>query len=359
MCGDKQRRPWWPVASARRSAFLGLLIVIVSALVAGCGSSSSKSSSASGSAKQNGSATHFVPINVSFPFLPIVQFYPLELGKDYGIFKKYGVDVNVKIVSDSAVAAAMNAGAIQFHITSPPGLELAYAAGVPTKLIGVYGNHTQTYLAADAGISSVKELVGKKIGITAPSGYSAIISKYALHNAGVPFNKVSFVPLGTTNPNQALISGLANAVDSDTSQLLAAQKGKPGVHSLDNFTSVLWPSGQIWGSTPWMSKHPQETAAFLRGFNAAVVRWNTDPAEAKAEIAKYNQTSNSALINTLYNATKAEFNKGSTPVQAPSYTTESFISKVLRLTGFPQATDANAKAGKVWTAEYWDAAFNK
>jgi NitT/TauT family transport system substrate-binding protein len=293
---------------------------------------------------------------VSFPFLPIVQFYPLELGADYGIFKRYGLNVQVKVVSDAEIAAAMSSGSIQFHVTSPP-LELSYAAGVPIQLVGIYGNHTQTYLAAAPGIKSVKDLVGKKIGITAPNGYSAIISKYALYKAGVPFSKVHFVPLGMTNPNQALTSGLADAVDSDTSQLAAAQKAKPGVTPIENFTPVLWPSGQIWGSETWMKAHPQETAVFLKAFNAAVVAWEKSPAEAKHEIGKYNQTTDPALINRLYNATKAEFNTGSQPVQAPSLATELFISKVLRITGFPQASAANAQSGKLWTPQYWDAAF--
>jgi ABC-type nitrate/sulfonate/bicarbonate transport system substrate-binding protein len=247
---------------------------------------------------------------------------------------------------------------VQFHVTSPP-LELSYAAGVPVKLVGVYGNHTQTYLAAAPGIKSVKDLVGKKIGITAPNGYSAIIAKWALYEAGVPFDKVKFVPMGMTMPSQALASGLVDAVDSDTTQLLLAQKNKPGVTSVEDFTSVLWPSGQIWGYSPWMEQHKEETAVFLRAFNEAVVRWNNDPATAKKVISKYNNTKDTKVIDALYKATKAEFNTGDTPVEVPSYETESFISKVLRITGFPAATDANAKEGEIWTSEFWNAAFSK
>jgi hypothetical protein len=43
-------------------------------------------------------------------------------------------------------------------------------------------------------------------------------------------------------------------------------------------------------------------------------------------------------------------------VQVPSYNTESFISSVLRMTGFPNASDSYAKEGKIWTPEYWNAA---
>jgi ABC-type nitrate/sulfonate/bicarbonate transport system substrate-binding protein len=358
LIASRQRGAWRREWSVRHAVLLGLIVPL---LIVGCGSSSSSTSSASSGTASSAAATtagksFSTAINVSFPFLPIVQFYPLELGKDYGIFKRYGLDVNVKIVPDGTIAAALNSGAVQFHITSPP-LELAYAAGVPIKLIGVYGNHTQTYLAAAPGIKSVKDLVGKKIGITAATGYSAIIAKYALHQAGVPFSAVKFVPIGTTNPSQAIVSGLADAVDSDPTQLALAEKGKPGVSSIDNFTSVLWPSGQIWGYVPWMNAHKQETAVFLKAFNAAVVQWEDNPTEAKHEIAKYNDLTDPTLINTLYNATKAEFNTGSTPVQAPSTATESFIMSVLRLAGFSQATDTIAQEGHVWTPEFWNLAF--
>jgi ABC-type nitrate/sulfonate/bicarbonate transport system substrate-binding protein len=314
------------------------------------------SSPASSAVAKKAATTYPDTINVSFPFLPITQFYPLELGKDYGIFKKYGLNVNVQVVGNAAINAALESGALQFTITSPP-LELAYEAGVPIKLVGIYGNHTATYLMASPGITSVKGLTGKKVGITVPDAYSSIIAKYALYRAHIPYTSVSFVPLGTTMPSAAIISHLANAVDGDTIQLLAAKSGLPGTSPIEDFTPVLWPSGQIWGYTPWMNAHKQEAATFLRAFNAAVVRWNSDPVAAKAEISKYDATKSTALINALYAATKKEFNSGPTPVQVPSYKVESFISGVLRVTGFPQALDKYAKQGQIWTPTFWNLAF--
>jgi ABC-type nitrate/sulfonate/bicarbonate transport system substrate-binding protein len=295
-------------------------------------------------------------INVSFPFLPITQFYPLELGKDDGIFAKYGLNVNVETVSNTAINAALESGSLQFTITSPP-LELSAEAGVPIKLVGVYGWHTQTYLIASPGISSVSALAGKKVGITVPDAYSSIIAKYALYKAHVPFSSVTFVPLGLTMPSSAIISGLANATDGDTTQLLAAQAGLPGTTSIENFTSLAWPSGQIWGYTPWMNAHKQETAVFLQAFNAAVVKWNSDPAAAKAEISKYDATTDTATINALYNATEKEFNHGKTPVQVPTQKNEEFISGILRVTGFPAASNKYAKKGDLWTPVFWNLAF--
>jgi len=293
---------------------------------------------------------------VSFPFLPITQFYPLELAKDDGIFAKYGLTVNVETVGNNAINSALESGSLQFTVTSPP-LELAYEAGVPIKLIGVYGQHTATSLLVSPGIKSINDLVGKKVGVTTADSYSSIIVKYALYKAGISDSQVKFVTLGNVMPSSSIISGLANAVDADTAQVQLAQKGRPGSSTAEDFTPVVWPSGQIWGYSPWMTTHKAETAVFLKAFNEAVVKWNSDPAAAKKVISKYDATTDSALIDALYAATNREFNSGSTPVQVPSYATESFISSVLRLAGFPSASDSYAKEGKIWTSEYWNAAF--
>jgi ABC-type nitrate/sulfonate/bicarbonate transport system substrate-binding protein len=348
----------------RQLIAIGTLVLVVFALVA-CGSSSDSSSSessagesTSGEGSSGGVKQFSDEINVSFPFLPITQFYPLELAKDEGIFEEHGLKVNVKIVGNTAINAALASGSLQFTITSPP-LELANIAGVPIKLIGVYGNYTQTYLIATPGIESVKDLVGQKVGITTPDAYSSIIAKYALHKNGISDDEVTFVPLGMTMPSQAIVSGLANAVDADTTQYLLAKEGNPGVTKIEDFSKVVWPSGQIWGYTPWMESHKEETAAFLQAFNDAVVKWITDPVAAKKTIEKYNKVTDPKVLDALYAATKAEFNSGATPVQAPSYETESFINSVLRETGFPEASDSYAKEGEIWTSEYWDEAFGK
>jgi NitT/TauT family transport system substrate-binding protein len=351
-----QRGSLRPRGRARRIAGISLLVPLLVA-VASCSSSSANSSgSASGSASRGTAKSYPGTINVSFPFLPITQFYPLELAKDNGIFAKYGLNVNVETVGNNAINAALESGSLQFTVTSPP-LELAYEAGVPIKLIGVYGQHTATSLLVSPGIKSIKDLVGKKVGITTADAYSSIIVKYALLKAGISNSQVKFVTLGMVMPSSAVISGLANGVDADTAQVQLAMKGRPGSSTVEDFTPVVWPSGQIWGYSPWMTAHKAETAAFLKAFNEAVVTWNSDPAAAKKVISKYDATTNSALIDALYAATKREFNTGSTPVQVPSYSTESFISSVLRMTGFPNASDSYAKKGKIWTPEYWNAAF--
>jgi ABC-type nitrate/sulfonate/bicarbonate transport system substrate-binding protein len=349
---SRRRSSLRPRGRARRIAGISLVVPLLAAVASCSSSSTNPSGSASGTATKSYSGT----INVSFPFLPITQFYPLELAKDDGIFKKYGLNVNVETVGNNAINSALESGSLQFTVTSPP-LELAYEAGVPIKLIGVYGQHTATSLLVSPGIKSIKDLAGKKIGITTADAYSSIIAKYALYKAGISDNDVHFVPIGMVMPSSAIISGLVNAVDADTTQVLLAQKGRPGASTVQDFTPVVWPSGQIWGYGPWMTAHKAETAVFLKAFNEAVVMWNSDAAAAKKVISKYDATTDSKVIDALYAATQREFNTGGTPVQVPSYETESFISGVLRVTGFPKAADSYAKEGQIWTSEYWNAAF--
>src|SRR4051812_25530887 len=91
------------IGMIRSAVALGLIAAAVAA--AACGSSSDSASTPTQSGATKGKV-YPGTINVSFPFLPIVQFYPLELGADYGVFKKYGLNVKVKIVNDAAINAA-------------------------------------------------------------------------------------------------------------------------------------------------------------------------------------------------------------------------------------------------------------
>ncbi|MFT3863262.1 MAG: ABC transporter substrate-binding protein [Solirubrobacterales bacterium] len=348
-----------------------LLAGLISAvLVAGCGSSSSSSSTeassstgSSGSENQSASSGEeeakesFEPITVSYPFVALVQFYPLVLAEEDGVFEEYGLDVSVKTVPDPTISAAMNSGSVQFHLTAPPVLEFANNAGVDTELIGVYAEHTESTLTAVPGINSVKELVGKKIMETTPTGQSVIFSKYALHKAGVNYDEVKFVPVGTTAPAESLISGLVDAANTDSIQQALAEEGLKGAKVIEDFSTLEWPGAQIWGSGSWMEGHEEETAAFLQAMNAAVEKWNEDPAAAKKVISKTAKTTEPKLLNQLYEATKSEFNSGPQPVQPPSEQLEAKVIELLNIAEFSEFTEEDAKEGVIWTSKYWDAAF--
>jgi NitT/TauT family transport system substrate-binding protein len=339
--------------------------LIGTVLLAGCGSSGSSSSSESSSSETStasngggeGKQTFSDTITVGYPFVALVQFYPLELAQDTGIFEEYGLNVDVKTIADPTISAAMNSGAVQFHLTAPPVLEFANQAGVDTKLIGVYAEHTNSTLTAVPGINSVKELAGKKIMETTPTGQSVIFSKYALDKAGVPFDEVKFVPVGTTAPAESLISGLVDAANTDSIQQKLAEEGLSGAKAIEDFSTLEWPGAQIWGSGSWMEDHEEETAVFLEALNAAVERWNDDPAAAKEVISKYAKTTDKKLLDVLYEATEAEFNTGKQPVQPPTEDLEASVIELLNIAEFSEFTKEMAKEGDLWTSQYWDAAF--
>jgi NitT/TauT family transport system substrate-binding protein len=348
---------------SRRSSALAILLVLIGAvLIAGCGSSSSSSSSESSSSEtssetstaSNGGGeekqTFTDTITVGYPFVALVQFY-------LGIFEEYGLNVDIKTVADPTIAAAMNSGSVQFHLTAPPVLEFANQAGVDAKLIGVYADHTDSTLTAVPGINSVKELSGKKIMETSPTGQSVIFSKYALNKAGVPFDDVKFVPVGTTAPAESLISGLVDAANTDSIQQAFAEEGLKGAKVIEDFSTLEWPGAQIWGSGSWMEDHEEETVAFLQALNASVERWNDDPAAAKKVISKLAKTSDEKLLNLLYEATTSEFNSGKQPLEAPTEKLEESVIELLNIAEFSEFNDGMAKEGDLWTSQYWDAAF--
>jgi NitT/TauT family transport system substrate-binding protein len=366
----KQRRIIRAVRVGRGSAAAILVLALAATtLLAGCGSSSStestvaetqtsESSTAGGGEAEGTEAKEFSDsITVGYPFVALVQFYPLLMGEELGIFKEHGLDVTVKSVPDPTIAAAMNSGSVQFHATAPPVLEFANQAGVDTTLIGQYADHTVSTLTAVPGINSVKELEGKKIMETSPTGQSVIFSKYALNKAGVSFDSVHFVPVGTTAPAESLISGLVDAANTDSIQQALAEEGLKGAQVIEDFSSLEWPGAQIWGSDSWMEHHEEETVAFLEALNEAVVRWNEDPAAAEKTISKFAKTTDPKLLSSLYEATEKEFNTGDQPLQAPTEKSEATVIELLNTAGFSEFTSEDAKEGSLWTGKYWEAAF--
>lgn len=283
-------------------------------------------------------------------------FLPLELGADQGIFAKYGLNVNPQIIAAAATTAALESGAAQFSIISPPQDDLAYQAGVPIQLLGEWSYHEPLYLIAAPGITKVSDLIGKPVTLSSPTALTTIFEEYVLHLNGIKPSQVTFVAA----PNVSyFIAGQTDATVGSILNVHLTEQGRPGSSVLYNFEHLLWPSSEVFGFTPWTSTHKAETVAFLKALNASVVLWNKSPTDAENEILKFNVgiSQNTAAID--YESTEQVFNKGPVPLHAPSYRIETYINKVLRLVGISTAVNAYSYEGKVWTSKFWNLAFGK
>ncbi|MGF7236402.1 MAG: ABC transporter substrate-binding protein [Frankia sp.] len=276
-----------------------LVLAAAAALVA-CSSSSSSSSSASGSGSGSAKKTTVKMAVASITVLPTL---PLQIAINNGIFAKHGIDLKVQLTgSGSKSLAAQLAG--QVDITAN-----FYEQTIQTAALG---KHITSFvelttmpgyaLLVDkkgAGkINSVADLVGKKVGVSAPGSAGAFFVDYLLSKAGKKPGSASFVGIGIGASAVAAVEhGTVDAAvlyDPDLSQVLSRDSSahilldarKPA-NAQPIFGESSYPSMSLYGDSSWVTSHPQ----IVQELTASVTEaeqylHSTPPAQIMSHLSK-------------------------------------------------------------------------
>ena len=117
-------------------------------------------------------------LNFSYPSLTKTRV-ALWIGKDDGIFEKYGLDVNLVVIRSgiTSVSALVNG---EIDVLGGPASTsiLAAESGLPVVIIGTFGPASRKLVVPER-IRSVEELKGKTIGV---SNFGTIID-YSVRRA--------------------------------------------------------------------------------------------------------------------------------------------------------------------------------
>ncbi len=103
-------------------------------------------------------------IRIAVPGKSLV-FLPLYVGIAQGHFKREGFNPQVILMQSSLAMNALVSGEIDYATSFGSGIRAA-VSGLPVRGIAVYMKTTPFFLIANPAIGSVRDLKGKKIGIT-------------------------------------------------------------------------------------------------------------------------------------------------------------------------------------------------
>jgi NitT/TauT family transport system substrate-binding protein len=138
---------------------------------------------------------------------------PIIAGQKLGLFEKAGVKVEFTNFSGgSASMEGLAAGEVDLINFFPPGLALARSRGVKATIVSA-GTITprgwQIMVKKDSPITDPKQLVGKKIGISANGSTTDFFALWVANRAG---GAVTRVPVGGGGLIPNLISGNVDAI---------------------------------------------------------------------------------------------------------------------------------------------------
>lgn len=116
-----------------------------------------------------------VPVTLGLPYRPDVQFTPLYVAEAHGHYAANDLAVTHEYGDESSFVRLVAAGRMAATIASGEQVILAKADGIPVRYVATwYARFPGVVFSLDPDIATPADLVGRKVGLPAPSGASYI-----------------------------------------------------------------------------------------------------------------------------------------------------------------------------------------
>ena len=227
--------------------------------------------------------------------------WPLYIAKEAGYFEKYGLDVNmVFAVHPAAIAMVISGEAV---MTNYP-LEQAMLAASKDASLAIVGSPFRKSLfalMADKRYSTVRDLKGKRFGISqigdAPYNYAVgLLAKF-----GMTPRDVEWTPIGTDVNGRAaaLVSGRVDAtMITAPVYFKLEQQGFKALANTSDYDDIYAPTVYVFKKST-VTANPRLIESLIKAHSEAIQRFYADKAFALKAYLKY-MPDNSADLERVY-----------------------------------------------------------
>src|SRR5580765_7886243 len=193
---------------------------------------------------------------------------PIWVAKEARLFDKQGLDLNlVYIPGGPRSIMSLIGNSIQFvNHSGMPALE-AYQRGADTVMIASSRNQLEHAVMAEKSITSVEQLRGKVLGMSAVGALTDTILREALRYHGISEKEVTIIPVGDEGARlSSLQTGRVQAVIvSGIQRLTAARMGFRQVIDLAKLPIEVSGSS-ILARRSYLTQNPETTLRFLKAW---------------------------------------------------------------------------------------------
>ena len=123
---------------------------------------------------------------------------PYIIARDRGLFREEGLEPELIFMKAAQTVPAMLAGGVDFGTATGTAVAAA-VSGVDVRIVFALTDKPSFDLIAAPNITSVQQLRGKKLGVTAYGALAEILARQILIANKVPADQVTFLPLGTSD----------------------------------------------------------------------------------------------------------------------------------------------------------------
>ena len=208
-------------------------------------------------------------------------FQPLKLAEYAGIFKKNGVDIEIRMIPPVPRSAAIAAGAVNAAATTVDQHIVWTSAGIPTVQVALIDkSNGGDGLAVRNNINSIKDLKGRTVNVAGPGNTQHFMLSYILEKNGMSMQDVVRVTMDAQPAAQAFVAGQSDAAVTyepylstvrakpDQGKILVTSKDYPVVIDVLVFRK------------DFIDKHPKIVKATVDSFFEALDMIRREPAKA-------------------------------------------------------------------------------
>jgi NitT/TauT family transport system substrate-binding protein len=229
------------------------------------------------------------------------------IGVDGGFFKQHGVEVEELPIRDTFSAGVQSLMGIDLLIGygSPLAVLQPIAGGADLALIGTHVSFDQYGMGVGSAINDVKELKGKKVGVSALGARSDLIARVILRRAGLdPSKDVEMVAAGLAPARAAALS--KNLVQgAPFNQALVAEAQKAGIKVLD-VKSVPMVTDLLMTTRSVIKREEETLRRFMKGYAAAIQHFVSKRNESLTILRKYFPGNQGVSVDAMYDAYSAQ-----------------------------------------------------
>lgn len=234
---------------------------------------------------------------------PSGAFTPIWVAYEAGLFKKYGLNAKLQLLTPQVSAQAVIAEEADFY-TDGPDLLNARLHGGQVKYFGGTIQQLVFEMWGAKEIKSIQDLKGKAVAASTPRAALDTATREALKKNGLVPDKDVQVLYAQSVPAilSSVLGGKTAAGTLSAPNTLKAKES--GLNLLVDIGKLNIPAFQVvYGTTEkYLKNNPNTIYAFLKAMAEAVVLSRKDPAVAKKTIAKYAKIDDAALVDGTYDA---------------------------------------------------------
>ena len=229
------------------------------------------------------------------------------IGVDSGLFKKHGLEIEELPIRDTLSAGVQSLIGVDLLIGfgNPLALLQPLASGSDITVIGSHVSFDQYGMGVGTTISALKDLKGKKVGVSALGARSDLIARVMLRRAGLdPSKDVEMVAAGLA-PARALALSKNLVQGVPLNQEVAAEAQKLGIKIIE-MKPVPVVTDLLMTTRSFIKKDEVTVRRFMQGYAAAIQYFVSKREESLSILKKYFPGNQAVSVDAMYDAFSAQ-----------------------------------------------------